>query len=436
MRIWRILGSSALVLAALVSLPDPAQAQEPRSVQYTMQAGDTLYDLAQEYFVSEAVVDRVLRLNRIPNARRIPIGSVIEVPRALLRTEPVVLRILSFRGEVTIEQDGSLLAPQAGLPISQGAVVSTRSRAFISLGGEGSTRVSLPSNSRVRIERARRYRIDNSLDVDVRVLRGRSEIVAPKLREGESFQTGTPVAVTAVRGTQFRVAFSEADARAFTEVVDGLVRVSAGNSSVSPAAGSGVASSTSGVGNLETLLRAPALVDPGAIQTKKTVLFSIDPLDDALAYRTQIARDAGFTDILNETISSTPTAEFEGVSDGRLFVRSRGIAESGLEGLSKVYSFRRKRLGVAAAVEPAPFEDAYKFAWLTEGEGKSFAAFQLWRKDQPSVMMVDKVGLGDNGLYISDIAPGVYTWRVATFQIDEGEVIKVWGEPQDLTVTD
>lgn len=435
MRIWRILRLSALALTALGALSNPAHAQGSGSIEYTMQTGDTLYDLAKEYFVSTAAVDRVLRLNRISNARRIPTGSVIKVPRALLRTEPVALRVLSFRGEVSIEQNGSVLSPQLGLQIAQGAVVSTQSRAFISLGGAESTRVSLPSNSRVKIDRARRYRIDNSLDVDVRVLRGRSEIVAPKLREGESFQTGTPVAVTAVRGTQFRVAFNEADASALTEVVEGLVQVSAGETSALPSAGSGVASSEAGVGKVETLLRAPKIIDPGAIQTEENVLFRIAALERASAYRTQIARDAGFTDIIDETISPAPSAEFEGISDGRMFVRSRAIAKSGLEGLSEVYSFRRKRLGVSAAVEAAPLADAYKFAWLTEGEGQSFAAFQLWRKDQPGVMLVDKVGLNDNGLYISDIAPGVYTWRVATFQIDEGDVIKVWGEPQDLTVT-
>lgn len=412
------------------------QAQDDGAIEYTFEAGDTLYGLAEDYFVSSAAAGRVQRLNGIANARRIPVGAVITVPRSLLKSDPVSLRVRFFSGDVSIERRGQTSAPQVGQTIAPGSTISTQARAFISLQGEGSTSVSLPSNSRVRINRARRYRIDNSLDVDLRVLRGRGEITAPKLREGERFRTGTPLAVTAVRGTQFRVAYNEDDAQALTEVVEGLVEISADGAAVSAAEGQGVASDTAGLGAVEDLLAAPEVIEPGAIQTDEDVTFTLVPSEGAVAYRTQIARDVTFFEVIAEGVSDEPSVQFADIPDGRLSMRTRGIAENGLEGLAQDANFRRKRVGASAGLEPSPFADAFKFAWLPEGEGQSYAAFQLWRKGAPETLIVDEVGIEAPGLYISDIAPGDYMWRLATFVIDEGDVIKVWGEPQELTVTE
>ncbi|MEO1221172.1 MAG: hypothetical protein AAFY42_07455 [Pseudomonadota bacterium] len=62
--------------------------------------------------------------------------------------------------------------------------------------------------------------------------------------------------------------------------------------------------------------------------------------------------------------------------------------------------------------------------------------FKMWKKDAPENLLFDEVGLDAPGIYISDLEPGVYTWRVATSVIDEGEVLKVWSEARDLTVSE
>lgn len=425
-------------IALMGALESPAHAQSDDAISYTFEAGDTLYDLAQEYFVSQGAAVRVQRLNRISDARAIPVGAVITVPRSLLKWEPVTLRVTEFSGDVSIERGGRKSAPQKRQIIAQNTIVSTGTRSFVTLQGEGRTAVSLPSNSRVQIRRARRYTINNALDVDLRVLRGRGEIRAPKLKDGERFRTGTPLAVTAVRGTDFRVGFEEASGLALTEVTEGLVAISADGASIAAAAGKGVASDAAGLGQPEDLLRAPVISDRSALQTGEEVSFSITPVDGAVAYRTQLASDVTFTNVINEKVSPDLEIAFADVDDDRLSVRTRAIAQSGLEGFwqSEDASFRRKRVGTSAAAEPAPFADAYKFAWLPAGSGPAYTAFQMWRKGAPETLVVDEVGLDAPGVYISDLAPGVYSWRVATSVIDEGEVIKVWSGSRDLTVSD
>lgn len=425
-------------IASSIAVVSPVQAQSSELVTYTMVAGDTLYDLAAEYFTSAAAARRVQRLNRIDNPRAIPVGAVISVPRSLLKWDPVPLQVASFAGDVQIEQRGQSAAPRKNQLIGENAIVSTGVRSFISLKGEGATALSLPSNSKVQIRSAKKYRLNKTLDVDLRVLRGRGEVTAPSLRENERFRIGTPVAVTAVRGTQFRVAYDDTVELALTEVTEGVVAVSAKDASVTAVAGKGVATDPSGLGQPEQLLSAPKITDRFETQTDEAVSFSISPLSGAVAYRTQIARDITFTDVIDEKVSDELSVAFAEVEDGRYSVRSRAIAQSGLEGMwqGDDASFRRKRVGTTASVEASPFDNTYKFGWLSIGTGPSYTAFQLWPKGDDERLIVDEVGLDISGLNISGLEPGVYTWRVATSVIDEGEVLKVWSEPRDLTVSE
>lgn len=425
-----------LAATAIFTLHTPAVAEENGSIEYQIRKGDTLVDIASSYFVNAAAIDQVMKLNAITNPRRLVIGSSLRVPRDLLRYKSEPLRVIAISGPVTVSNGDNSSRPKAGDVVAQGTVISTGAKGFISLGGTGNSRISVPSNSAVRLSGAKRYLINDAIDFDVRVLRGRSSVKAPKLKDEERYRVGTPRAVTAVRGTEFRVGYDEDKDLALTEVTEGNVLVSSDGSEVATPAGSGVSATVDGLGETEILLAAPELVDAGKLQTGKVVRFQAKPLAGAVAYRTQIARDPGFLEIITEDVSKDGEIVFENIADGRFSVRSRGIAESGLEGFSDEGTFRRKRVGVAGGVEPAPFADAFKFIWLPEGEGKSFGAFQLWDTKQPDALLIDEVGLEVNGFYVSNLAPGTYKWRVASFQIDEGEVIKVWAPAQELSITE
>ncbi|WFL77069.1 FecR domain-containing protein [Altererythrobacter arenosus] len=430
------LPTKLLLVASTALLAATASARDDGTVDYRVAKGDTLYQLAQDYFSDRSGFVRVQRINRIRNPRELQPNRLIKIPRDLLRYEPVDVRVIAFNGPVTIAGAGEEGLPTLGMVLREGAVVSTGMKGFVSLAGHENSRISLPSNSRVRIDGARRYLIDNSVDFDLKVLEGRGEVVAPKLKSNERYRVGTPVAATAVRGTQFRVSFDPTAEIAATEVTEGTVTVANDVTDIAAEAGFGVSARAGAMGELEALLPSPELINAGRVQTADTVAFAIVPLDGAKAYRTQLARDAGFIEVVSETIEPDTQPNFDELDDGRYFVRSRGIAQSGLEGFSEAYSFRRKRVGVQASVANDPNADAFKFAWLPEGSGKSFHAFQLWREGQEGSLLFDEVGLEQFDLLISELDPGSYQWRVGAFQIDEGDVIKVWGEAQTLNITE
>jgi len=425
----------AVLCALALSFTVPAFAQGNDHLVYRVKAGDTLYSLAQRYFTSQQANTEVARLNRIWNPRQIPIGKLLRVPRKLLKFKPVTLRVQSFSGPVQLSRS----TPVVGKALPEGARIETGANGFISFLGDRSTIVSLPSNTTARLLRARIYELGNTLDVDFEIAQGRGEVVAPKLKKDERFRIRTPIAVTAVRGTIFRVAHDNDNARSVAEVAEGAVAIDVGEQSTLAESGFGVPMSAQGVGDLERLLPAPEIIDPGTVQTGETVGFSIAALDNAARYRTQVAIDAGFLEIVGEVVGEVvgeeAEAEFQGLQNGTYFVRSRGISQTGVEGLSEVFSFKRKRVGISASAEPSALEDGFKFSWLGAGEGDTSFAFQLWNESAPDSPIVDEIGIEGEGFIITGLAPGAYFWRVAAMQVDEDGAVKVWSTPQKINVT-
>ncbi|BDI59889.1 peptidoglycan-binding protein LysM [Qipengyuania nanhaisediminis] len=430
---------AALAGLGLTTLPAAAQGSadgDRGEVIYTVERDDTLYGIADKYLVNDAAALELARHNRIRNPRRLPIARTLRIPNALLRFAEVELEVDSFSGPVTL--DGAV--PTVGTRLREGTLVRTGRNGFVTFGARQrfGGRISLPSNTSARLLRARRYVLGNRLDVDFQVTRGRATATSPRLEGEDRLRMRTPLAVTAVRGTEFRIAYDpEAGDVSLTEVTEGNVAVAAGGEERAAPAGFGIASSAAGVSAPEALLPSPGFEDPGAIQTGEALEFTLEPVSGATGYRVQLARDASFLDVINEQLTGDVTARFDGLDNGRYFVRARAISASGLEGLSDAYSFRRKRLGVAAEAGPAGDDDSYRFAWRGAGDGASSYAFQLWRDGEQAMMLVDEIGLSTTAIALSNLSAGRYKWRVAIAQGDEEEgLLKVWGPAQVLVVTE
>lgn len=421
------------ILFALALSAAPARAQDDAPVAYRVVKGDTLYTLAQKYMRVPANAIEVQLLNRIANPRRLPIGRILRIPRHVLRYNPVPLNIAAFSGPVQV--DGG--APQVGGTLREGQTIATGPNGFITFRSAFGGRFTMPSNSTMRLDRARRYILGDILDVDFRMLKGRGEASSPALKDQDRLRLGTPKSTTAVRGTDFRVGYLEEAGISITEVTEGSVALSAGEDTSVTEAGFGVASTDAGIAEREALLPPVEFVDPGRIQTDEALSFAFEPVPGAKAYRVQLARDAGFVDILTETITAEATVGFPGLDDGRYFVRGRGISANAIEGFSRSYSFRRKRLGVAGSAEPSPLDDGFLFKWAPVGEGPATFAFQLWKEGAPQDLLFDETGLSQMSLVVTDLAPATYQWRVAVMQADaEDGLIKVWGAPESLVVSE
>jgi len=329
--------------AALVLLFDggSAHAQSAeKTISYTVRRGDTLISLATKYLLRKEDYLTVQKLNGIHDPYHVPTGSTLIVPESLLRIEPSFGEISSFRGDVAV--DGS--PAEQRMQIRQGMRIETSANAFVTVQFADGSAISLPSQSRVRVDRLRRIPLTDSVDRVFRLQEGRARsTVTPIRNPASNFQVTTPLSVSAVRGTDFRVGFDPVANRSLTEVVGGTVGVAPDEDkdAVAVPHGYGVVGTPDGIQPPTKLLPGPDLASL-ARSDDDAVLVTAKPVEGAAKYRTQLASDLRFRDIIADMVTEKPEATFPGLGSVPFFVRLTAIADTGLEGLPATYAAGRR----------------------------------------------------------------------------------------------
>lgn len=438
----------ALLVAFLAASPlsaagAPAPRPAPRGSAteepfvYTVRRGDTLFDLARRYLRHAEDWKPVRTLNRVADPRRLRPDSHLRIPFALLKTEPLSARVAAFRGDARLIRDGRPTPAAVGTPVAPGTTLETGAGGFLSLLLSNGSRLTLPSQTRLRVTTMRRIVLTNSVDFDFMVEKGRVETrVTPLPTPQSRYRIRTPIAVSAVRGTTFRVHYDGANAPSLTEVLEGTVGVGAATATADALIpvehGFGAGVDAQGTTRREALLPPPELQNPGKVQVDPLVSLALTPMANARAYRVQLARDAGFVDLAQEETAATPELRLAGVANGRWFVRATALSPSGMEGLSQTYSLLRKLTGIAATSEKT--DTGYRFRWAGEGEGTRVYRFVLRPETPGGAPLVDEPGLSTDTLTLSDLRPGRYFWRVGVRQYDADGETANWTPEQSLIV--
>lgn len=428
---WQILLATAVTVAS-----PPPKAADADVVRYVVKPRDTLYDLTRSFLVPARTWQALLPLSGTHNPRRLPIGRTLAIPRGWLRFTTEDARLASFRGTVSIDVAGKAVAPVAGLTIGEGARIATAANSFATLLLADRSRVTLPSQSRVTVRQMRRILLTGAIEYRIELEQGRLQTnVTPLTDPSGRYRISTPLTMTAVRGTEFRVAYDPAIPTAATEVLAGTVAVSStGNDQPALVRHSfGAATDAAGRTRTEALLPAPELLDPGKVQRDDMVELHIAPVTGAAAYRIILASDAGFIDSFAE--QSAPGRDFAlpDIPDGNQFVRVSAIAPDGLEGIGQTYALSRRLASVHAGTVGQD-RDGYRFRWFGAGSGERRYRFQIRRDSPDTAPIVDEVGLTADEIMVHRLPPGIYYWRVAVIQSGSGDDIQNWAPPEKLTI--
>ena len=428
--------SILLAAAAYTSAIAPAQSQND-IIYYVIRRGDTLYGLSHSFLVPERRWEALLRLAAIRDPKRLPVGRTLRIPRAWLRFKVEPARLAGYRGTVSLSMSGKTVMPSIGVVIGEGAEIATAGNSFATLVLADHSQVVIPSQSRVRVRELRRILLTGAIDYRIDVEHGRLETrVTPLEQPSGRYRIQTPISMTAVRGTEFRVSFEDERRAAATEVLAGTVTFSSSASEKRLTLERSFGATLDGEGGsrVEKLLTAPALEEPPALQTKDAVEFRVRKLEGSIRYRAVIASDAGFIDNIAEQFSDDGAFALADIPNGNLFVRVSAIAASGLEGMAQSYSFRRRLASIRGTVEPE--QDGYRFRWAGAGGGVRRYRFQLRRDTPQGTLVVDEVALERDALTLRRLKAGVYYWRVGLAQLEDGEITESWTEPEKLTITD
>lgn len=422
--------------------PQPAAAAAAADlVHYRVRQGDTLYVLARKYLVRLSDYDAVRKANHVRNPRRLVPGSDLAIPPDWLRTEPIDATVENLSGEATATVKGASTALAKGATLHEGDVVATGANTFVRLGLPDGTHVTLPSQSRLRIEALHRILLTDALIRDFALDAGRSEAVVTHMTKPQDhFVVRTPLSIAAVRGTDFRVAFEPDTARAGVGVLDGAVGVgtaAAGSPSAVVPMSFGVSVAADGVSPPRALLPAPSLKSASRVQQAPQIALEIEPVEGAKAYRAQLAPDAGLLNPVAETQSDMPSLSFPALADGQWFVKLTAIDEGGLEGAPKIYGFQRVLNDVnlkSPAGQKTGGVVGWRFEWESHGAGKISYRFQLFGEAKDAPPLIDEAGLTEPRITISGLPDGNYHWRVRSTLQKDGQTFDTWSPMQDFGI--
>ena len=383
---------------------------------------ETLIALSRRLLADPRQWPQLQQHNRIVDARRIPVGTVLKIPVRLLATEPVPARVLSASGEVSGPQGVAVAAGQA---LPQGARLQAGDGGQATLQLVDGTVLRLRSGSAVQVETSRRLPGSGGALSGVKVEDGQVEVQAQK-RSGAGapgFQISTPQGLLGVRGTEFRVSV---DARAETtrnEVLEGQVMTEGrdGRAGRSVAAGFGVVVDRSGTVTPPVRLLAPPDVSAWpALQERVLVRFPIRPQPAVVAYRAQVAAaaDPAFERVLQDVRSTGAELRLVDLPDGDYRIRVRAEDVQGLQGRDALHLFTLKARpepplptgpGPKAVVSGARLD----LAWASVDEARSYR-LQLARDEAMREPIQDQRTLAGTAWSVDALAPGVYFWRLAS----------------------
>ncbi len=416
--------ASAVVLAlGCRATPAPLGPAAADMVAYRIQAHDTLESIVRRYLTSRSDIATLELINHISNPRHLRIGATLLAPRSRLRTEVATLRVDSFSGQVSAGPAAAPSQVKVGGLVREGDVIATGPNSFVTLAFEDGTLMSLPSLTRASIEAVHRVLLNDSIERLILIERGRATYeVTPLRAPRDRFEVRTPMAVAAVRGTEFRVDYDPEATRSIIEVLEGEVAERDDGDADYAEVETGVAAeyrASQPRRSLVSLPAAPDLQRPGRVQDAANVEFAVDAPKPGNLYRVQLADDAGFTELFAETIATQGAAEFSNVPNGTFFVRATAVNSDGVEGVPRTYSFERRFTSLSAGVAASPARAgprSYVFKWPAGGEGKLTYQFILAKDRALQRRVVDEAGLTRTELSLVDLPPGTYYWRVTMTQ--------------------
>lgn len=311
-------------------LPAPAT-----DVEYIAKNRDTMIGIARRYLVDgeRFEVQRALwEYNKLKDKDRINPGQVIRIPENWLKEDANAIQLAHVEGEVTSK--GQPL--QAGAKLAPGDDFKTGKNGYVKIKlADGST-LDLKPGSDLSIEGVRKSPLAPAADAQFLLKTGRVEAsVAKRNPGGARFEVRTPIAVAAVRGTQFRVTADEANRSANSEVIEGEVQVNdtgnLGNVSVREGFGTRV---NEGQAPLppRALLPAPRLWTGIRLWVRRPIRLNFTRLPGAVRYRVLVARKPDFAEVISEELLATNVITLPELANGPYYLKVRGIDDIGLEG--------------------------------------------------------------------------------------------------------
>ena len=412
-----------------------AQSADPEGeFIYHAQLHDTLIGISRRLLREPRRWPEIQARNNIADPRHIPLGDDIHIPYAWLRLSADTATVMAVRGEV--REGGREVSPSQTLP--EGSKLETGPDGSVSLLLADGSEVTLQKLSVLALEGMRHLtELETAHDTRFKLESGRLQTRVKPHGDVGRFEIRTPVAVSAVRGTEFRDAFEPEAGSATTETLEGLVTVSGSLADVPVPSdfGTRVERNSAPLPPVR-LLPPPDLQAFRGTNSASQLQLRWPAVPGAVLYRLQIAPNDEFHSFLVDVELDAPQADLPAPADGDYWLRVRPIDGLGLEGHDAVRSFVQHQLPPAPSlVEPLPgtnvIGDRNAFAWSSGPGAGVHYRLQIARDPQFTQMFLERDISQATSVDVANVPPGRYFWRVSA--VDGRGESSEWSQVQEYT---
>ncbi len=426
-----------LMLAVLLLLPlhAHAEASAPSDEwRYIVANGDSLWNISARYLTDVQHYQALQQLNQIKRPNNLQPGSLVRVPMAWIAIQPATAQISAMTGRSDYQRAGTWQPLTDDVQLQLGDKLHLGKDASVTIRFADGSEVTAFNQAIIYFDHLSAYGKTGMVDTRIRLEQGKVETRAQKASgPGSRLDISTPSAISAVRGTVYRVSSDAESQTARVEVLEGLVAVSAENKAESIPKGFGTQVQRGQPPSPPvSLLPAPALIDPPKTVQAQRQMLNWQPQDKARNYRIQVSDRADFSRILWQQLNQDNQMPIPELDDGHYFVRVTALDSSSIEGFPVSHAFELDRQPLAPT--PLTRGDLFnqgqeaRLQWQPAHQNSS-ALVQI-AKDRLFTELISEKQLEQQDYWLStDLPYGSYYWRVAT--IKDGEQ-GPYSEPESL----
>lgn len=334
---------SVFSMLILLTLLFPVQVMaEEEYWEYTFRPGDSIWKIAEKYTTSVKNWDEIQKINQIRQGpdRKIQPGTRIVIPVSMLKIQPTPAKVIALSGAVQlVRADGDPADIKVGTLLYSGDQLITYDRQNVRIQFADYSELQILPDSEVVLDKLSHHKKTGMVDTRIRLNSGSIDTQVKKQNSQSRYQIKTPAAITAVRGTAFRLS-SDKDFISRTEVTEGIVGVSANQIEIPVKEGYGlIAEKGKPLTEPIKLLEAPE-VSYQISSDQSTVKLRWVELQGASFYRYQLATDEKFNDITLDATTRDFSVTLTGLKAGHYYHRVRGVDRFQLQGVDAVGEFK------------------------------------------------------------------------------------------------
>ncbi|WP_287127099.1 FecR domain-containing protein [Desulfobacter sp.] len=415
---------------------------DEKIVTITVAKKDNLVNICKTWLENPHDWKRISKFNQLKNPNLIYPGQRIKIPVKLLKGIPMEGIVTFIKGNVWAGPKGTEATAilKKGDVVGQGAEIETGKDSAVEITFEDGSAFFLRPDTRVSIRTARQqqpYFMIRRLFVPA----GRTMMHIQKCTGGDSrFEIHTPSAISAARGTQFRVSVDN-DKTTRTEVVDGVVGVAGAGKKVMLDPGQGTWVEKGKQPNTpQTLLPPPALEGLRPLYQSLLIDFSLAMPSRAVAARVIVAKDFEMKNVVKEIVmqKGDPLPKIM-LPDGNYYCQTLSINPAGLEGIPLAPQGFKVRTNPFPPFVQRPVNGEelktkrVEVEWLKVGDAASYSV-QVSKESDFKNLYKNIQGITGTRQSIDLEEYGVYYFRVCA--IAEDDFKGLWSDAISFSVVE